>query len=460
MKKLFLTFLLLFLSAPAWGQPLERPAAMAPLVVSDWSSFEDLLRHAKSVGITAISTDVWWGKVEGAGEQKFDWRYYDEVSRAIMNAGLKWVPIMSFHQCGGNVGDDCDIPIPAWIWCRLDCKDPDRLKYRSENGNESSEVIALWADDLARKEYMEFITAFRDHFRNLAGEIAEINIGTGPSGELRYPSYNNHDHWTYPGRGFLQAYSEPAKDDFRRFVRDKYQTLERVNQAWHTSLTDWSEVLPPSNADGFFSRQDDLKIQYGKDFTDWYNGALVKHGRFMINLAREALGDAFKGVPIGIKIPGVHWQMNSPAMPRAAEVTAGLIPTSIDIASEETAHGYAPILDMVKQASSHGHPLVLHFTCLEMDDQPNAPDYSLAKDLVFWIAKGAQRTGVTVMGENALSSGVTSDHGWDNIDNAIRWSSYVGFTALRLKDLTANDDLGFQRYRRLIDEFKPQGAMP
>lgn len=455
MKQFCLTLLLLFLSALAWGQPLERPAAMAPLVVSDWGSFEAQLARAKAIGITAISTDVWWGKVEGAGDQQFDWSYYDKVSGAIMGAGLKWVPILSFHQCGGNVGDACDIPIPGWLWSRLGGNDPGRLKYRSEKGNESDEVISLWADDLARRQYLEFITAFRDHFSNQAGKIEEINIGTGPSGELRYPSYNSHDHFQYPGRGYLQAYSKPAEEDFRRFVREKYDTLDRVNQAWNTQLSDWNEVRPPSNADEFFRRQDYLDIQYGKDFTGWYNGALVKHGRFMIELARKALGNAFPNVPIGIKIPGVHWLMSSPTMPRAAEVTAGLIPTNIDISSDRTAHGYAPILDMVKQESGRDHPVILHFTCLEMDDDPGYPNYSLAKDLVFWIAQGAQRTGVTVMGENALSGGITSDHGWDNIDNAIRWSDYRGLTTLRIGDLAADHDLGFQRYQRLIELFHP-----
>jgi len=306
-------FLLLFVPALSRAQPLERPAAMAPLEVHDWGGFKVLLAQAKAIGITAISTDVWWGKVEGTEDQRFDWSYYDKVSAAIIDAGLKWVPILSFHQCGGNVGDTCKIPIPGWLWSRLGGNDPSRLRYRSEKGDESNEVIALWADDLARAQYLEFITAFRDHFRDRADKIEGINLSTGPSGELRYPSYDSRD-FHYPGRGYLQAYSKPAQEDFRHFVQAKYDTLERVDLAWNTHLRDWSEVRPPSDADGFFGRRDYLGIQYGKDFTEWYNGALVKHGRFMISLTREALGDAFPGVPIGIKIPGVHWQMNPPPL--------------------------------------------------------------------------------------------------------------------------------------------------
>lgn len=64
---------------------------MAPLEVSDWSGFDLELATAKSMGVDAVS--------------------YDAVVQHIENAGLRWVPIMSFHQCGGNVGDTCNIPM-------------------------------------------------------------------------------------------------------------------------------------------------------------------------------------------------------------------------------------------------------------------------------------------------------------------------------------------------------------
>ena len=75
----YLLLLILLLPVLAWGHPLARPAAMAPLVVQDWNTFTNNLQRAKAIGITAITTDVWWGKVEGAGDQVFDWGYHDEV---------------------------------------------------------------------------------------------------------------------------------------------------------------------------------------------------------------------------------------------------------------------------------------------------------------------------------------------------------------------------------------------
>jgi hypothetical protein len=434
------------------GGRFKRPAIMAPLVVEDWPAFDSQLQRAKAIGVVAASTDVWWGAVEGAGDQQFDWTYYDRVSAAILAAGLKWVPIFSFHKCGGNVGDTCNIPLPGWVWTQLGGQNPDALKYRSERGNLSDEVISLWADAAGAQQYREFVSEFATHFASIAGELEELNVSAGPSGELRYPSYNAHDHFSYPQRGFLQAYADAAVDDLRASIKTKYTTLAAVNQAWGIQLQTWDDVRPPSDADGFFARRDYLDITYGKDFTAWYNGALVEHGRRMLSLVSETLAGRFPGVPIGIKVPGIHWQMSSPSIPRSAEISAGLINSALELDDEATAHGYAPILDMLGGVDL-GRPVVLHFTCLEMDNTPGPDAYSRAKDLVFWVGGGAGARHVPIMGENALSGGVTNDAGWNNIDNAIRWSTYSGLTVLRVSDLESNGGLGFTRYASLIDTF-------
>lgn len=451
---IFVSCFLLSTSLFTYAKPFERPAVMSELLISDWDAFKAQLNQAKNIGVTSVSTDVWWGKVEGAADQNFDWDYYDRVSTEIINAGLKWVPIFSFHKCGGNVGDTCDIPIPPWIWQKLSPNNPDVLKYKSEKNNFSDEVIALWSDGKARSQYLEFIQAFSQRYAGKAQHITEINISAGPAGELRYPSYNAHDSWVYPGRGYLQSYSDNAIEDFQQYARQKYTTLDKVNQAWGSALTDWQQIRPPTDdggADGFFNRQDYLTSQYGLDLIAWYNQALIDHGQFMLELANNALSDAYRDVSLGIKIPGVHWLIGSPSLPRVAEVTAGLIPTNIDINSDSTARGYANIMTMINNVTKvTQRDIVLHFTCLEMSNDNVAPQYSLAQDLVFWVGNGAGERNIDIMGENALSGGVTNDGGWNNIDNAIRWSAYRGLTVLRITDLSNNNNLGFNRYQKLI----------
>lgn len=38
-----------------------------------------------------------------------------------------------------------------------------------------------------------------------AGTIVDIEVGTGPAGELRYPSYPQNQGWVFPGIGEFQV---------------------------------------------------------------------------------------------------------------------------------------------------------------------------------------------------------------------------------------------------------------
>ena len=142
----------LLTAQPSQAARLDSAHVMAPLDMRDAPTarevFRDQLRIAKSIGVDAISVDVWWGIVEKAGNDRFDWSYYDGVFQDIRNAGLKVQAIMSFHQCGGNIGDDCNIPLPSWLWTGLGV--PEReLQYRSEADRDNGETLSLWRDAVA-----------------------------------------------------------------------------------------------------------------------------------------------------------------------------------------------------------------------------------------------------------------------------------------------------------------------
>jgi hypothetical protein len=380
---------------------------------------------------------------------------------------LNWAPILSFHQCGGNVGDECDIPIPGWIWKRYREKNipPEDLRYESEKGNQSVETVSLWMDRVVMNQYSEFMREFVKHFGKKPGvpEMTdEINISMGPAGELRFPSYNSHDNWKYPGRGFFQSYSRPARKDFRRYVLAKYGTLAEVNRKWKTSIKDDGRIGPPDDdpksvgrAESFINRGDYKGTQYGRDFVDWYGSSLAEHGRKMLRTASKALGGPFAGKEISLKTAGIHWQMcdNAP-QPRIAEITAGLIRSSGDYNSPSTGHGYRELMEMIAVAGAK-RKISLYFTCLEMDNsacEGLSSGYSLAKALVFWVAQAAQAAGVTIKGENALNGGVRNDAGWNNIENAFCYAPYSGLTVLRINDVT-EDSTGKNRYKCLLDRF-------
>lgn len=57
------------------------------------------------------------------------------------------------------------------------------------------------------KAYFDFMRSFRSEFDDLFAEglISAVEIGLGPSGELKYPSFPERMGWRYPGVGEFQV---------------------------------------------------------------------------------------------------------------------------------------------------------------------------------------------------------------------------------------------------------------
>ncbi|HEY9719140.1 MAG TPA: family 14 glycosylhydrolase [Trichormus sp.] len=447
---------------------------MAPLLVGDpnnhqsadsqtqWRDFDRMLKEVKALGVDAVSTDVWWGLIE-PNRRQYNWSYYDELSNHVVSAGLKWVPILSFHQCGGNIGDNVNVPLPDHAWEDLAAKfggDVNAARYKSEYGNVSKEVISAWADDQAMENYQRVMKAFADHFADKAKNIGEINVSMGPAGELRFPSYNAHDGAIagYPTRGALQAYSQLAIDSFRDYAMTKYGGLGGLKKAWNIPNLAEDQILPPSDPNGFFNRNDHLNLQYGKDFFDWYNQSLIDHGDRMMRSALDVFGtkgSAYYGIDLGGKIPGIHWRVgewqNGNLVPgdRLAELAAGLIRTS-DSANwfnEQNGFGYRPILTMFRQLQPErpgtGTQVVPSFTATEMPDGQDGPSArSMAHTLAVRVGQEAERQDLWLKGENALGGDLGSSNDWDLMRSLLdlpqQQGYYHGLTLLRMSDIVDN----------------------
>lgn len=63
------------------------------------------LQALKNAGVEGIMMDVWWGLVERDSPGSYNWGGYAELLEMAKKHGLKVQAVMSFHQCGGNVGD-------------------------------------------------------------------------------------------------------------------------------------------------------------------------------------------------------------------------------------------------------------------------------------------------------------------------------------------------------------------
>lgn len=445
---------------------------MAPLLVGDpndmtkpeskaaWEVFQRELIAAKNYGVDGVSTDVWWGVVEPT-KGNYNFSYYDKMSDHITKTGLKWQPIMSIHQCGGNVGDNVNVPVPEWVWKKVAKEMPQgderAAMYVSEQNRASKEYVSAWATKHVVQDYADLMKAFQGHFADKAPHISEINISLGPAGEMRYPSYNSHDSNTgWPTRGGLQAYSELAKSSFREFALNKYGGIEGVQKAWELPGLDANKILPPSNGNDFFARNHHFELQYGRDFFDWYNQSLINHGKTVMGTALDVFGakDApFRGIDLGAKIPGIHWRVgeikNGQYVPgdRLAELTAGLIRTSgNDWNSDAAGRGYRPILGMFTELTPPGTlgcRTVPTFTAMEMPDGADGPDVkSLPHTLSKWVGQEAQRQGLKLHGENALAGNIGNAQSWDLTRSLLDLPNQPGYfsavTLLRMGDVVNN----------------------
>ncbi|XP_059275816.1 beta-amylase 3, chloroplastic-like [Lycium ferocissimum] len=371
-------FVMLPLDTMTMGGKLNKPRAMNASLMA-----------LKSSGAEGVMVDAWWGLVEKDGPLKYNWEGYAELVKMCQEHGLKLQVVMSFHQCGGNVGDSCSIPLPPWVLEEIS-KNPD-LVYTDRSGRRNPEYISLGCDQLPVLKgrtpiqvYTDYMRSFRERFNDYLGSvIVEIQVGMGPCGELRYPSYpESNGTWRFPGIGEFQCY-------------DKYMRASLAAAAKAAGKDEWGQGGPHDSGQynqfpedtGFFQRDGTWNSEYGQFFLEWYSGKLLEHGDRILAAGKSIYQGT--GAKLSGKVAGIHWHYNTRS--HAAELTAGYYNT-------RHRDGYLPIARMLAK-----HSVVLNFTCMEMRDgeQPQSANCS-PEGLVRQVKTATRTAEVELAGENAL----------------------------------------------------------
>lgn len=351
--------------------------------------------------------------------------------------------VISLHQCGGNVGDDAYIPLPQWVR-EVGKENPD-IFFTNCKGKRNPECLTCGVDKepvlrgrTGLEVYFDFMKSFRGEMNEFFddGTITEIEVGLGPCGELRYPSYPETQGWVFPGIGEFQCYDKYLLEDLK-------ETAEAQGHAH------WGK--PPSNAGsynskpqdtGFFKDGGDWDSYYGRFFLKWYSQILIDHGDCVLSIANKV----FQGSKIAAKISGIHWWYKTAS--HAAELTCGYYNTSYR-------DGYPCIAQMLRK-----HKAVFNFTCVELltSELSKYCPQAMAdpEGLVRQVFKGACNAGVSLASENALSC--YDRRGFNKIlENAKPETdsdsrSLVAFTYLRLGPELMEDDnyLEFTRFVRQL----------
>ncbi|KAG6684302.1 hypothetical protein I3842_12G056000 [Carya illinoinensis] len=380
-------FVMLPLDTVTQGGKLNRPRTMNASLMA-----------LMGAGVEGVMVDAWWGLVEKDGPLRYNWEGYAELVQMVQKHGLKLQVVMSFHQCGGNVGDSCSIPLPPWVLEEIR-KNPE-LVYTDRSGRRNPEYISLGCDSLPVlagrtpiQVYSDYMRSFRDRFKDFLGEvIVEIQVGMGPCGELRYPSYpQSNGTWSFPGIGEFQCYD--------KYMRTSLQAAAEAigKRDWGTSgPRDCGQYNQFPEDSGFFRRDGTWNSEYAEFFLEWYSRKLLEHGDRILLTARGI----FQGTKtkLSAKVAGIHWHYKTRS--HAAELTAGYYNT-------RHRDGYLPIARMMGK-----HGVVFNFTCMEMKDgeqQGNAE--SSPEGLVRQVKMATRNARTELAGENALERYDASAYG-------------------------------------------------
>ncbi|CAK7348892.1 unnamed protein product [Dovyalis caffra] len=407
------------------------------------------LKVLKSANIDGVMVDCWWGIVEAHSPQEYNWNGYRRLFQMVRELKLKLQVVMSFHECGGNVGDDVCIPLPHWV-AEIGRSNPD-IFFTDREGRRNPECLS-WGIDKERvlrgrtavEVYFDHMRSFRAEFDEFFedGIISMVEIGLGPCGELRYPSCPVKHGWRYPGIGEFQCYDQ-------YFLKGLKKTAEaRGHPFWARGPDNAGSYNSQPHETGFFCDGGDYDGYYGRFFLDWYARILVDHGDRILSLAKLV----FEGTRIAAKLSGSHWWYKTAS--HAAELTAGFYnPCNRD--------GYAAIAAMLKK-----HGAALNFSCSELRTVDQQVDFAEAladpAGLVWQVLNAAWDVGIPIASENALPC---HDRVTYNkiLDNAKPLSDpdgrhFSSFTYLRLSPLLMERQT-FMEFERFVKRMHGEAVL-
>ncbi|XP_028770299.1 beta-amylase 7 [Neltuma alba] len=397
------------------------------------------LKVLKSLHVDGVMVDCWWGIVEAHAPLEYNWNGYKKLFQMVRELKLKLQVVMSFHECGGNFGDDVCIPIPHWV-AEIGRSNPD-IFFTDREGRHNHECLS-WGIDKERvlrgrtalEVYFDFMRSFRVEFDEYFedGIISMIEVGLGPCGELRYPSFPVKHGWRYPGIGEFQCYDQYLLKSLRKAAET------RGHPTWARGPDNAGTYNSQPHEAGFFCDGGDYDGYYGRFFLSWYSQVLVDHGNCVLSLAKLA----FEGTCIAAKLSGIHWWYKT--VSHAAELTAGFYNSC-------NRDGYAAIMAMLKKNGSS-----LNLACADLhslnqhEDLPGA--FSDPEGLVWQVLNAAWDVCLPVSSENALPC--LNRTGYNKIlDNAKPMNDpdgkhFTSFTYLRLSPLLMERQnfLEFERF--------------
>ncbi len=223
-----------------------------------WKDVEQLRRVSlllKDMGFNMISVDIPWGEVE-TEPGVYDFSSMDLRLQEVLRHGFY------LQLKVGFLGGDGGWRLPPWI------AENERLYKRSPSGERDATSTLTYASDELNRHLAEFCRTVADHYRDYP--VVNYSLLSSRSGEVEY----NHAHY--------QDYSEPAQEQFRRWLKERYEAVESVNELWGAKFASFDEVMLPVPQDPV----PDGEFDFAASIVDFYKYREFSLQRYFDTLVR------------------------------------------------------------------------------------------------------------------------------------------------------------------------------
>ena len=261
-----------------YGSQVTDPVTGEPRPITDFELIE-ACGELKKLGVTAVQIYVYWNKMEPNARGEFDWSYYDSQVEILKKAGMKWVP---FFLMGPRYA------APEW-WLE---SEGHRGMYCLEHGKYNP-VESIWSPAFL-EEIDRVMAAFAAHYLPM-DVIESFQPGiSGDYGETQFSDIGNWPGHYHSHRGFWCG-GEDAKASFRAWLKEKFGTVEAVNEAWR------SRYVSLDTAEPFLPHQAPSRTAW-YDFLDWYRGSMTAYTIDWLKICRKN----FPETPIYMCVGGME----------------------------------------------------------------------------------------------------------------------------------------------------------
>lgn len=218
----------------------------------------------KKIKATGIEIYVKWAEIEKEPGQ-IDFSIFDKQLENLKKYGVKWQP---FLICGPWYST------PYWFLKSKDCYFLKCLEHEIESG-----VQSIWNPSF-KKYVKRFLKIFYDHYKKEEKMIDSILLGiSGDYGEAIYPVVGNWDGLYHTHKGFWCG-DALAVEDFRKYLKERYQTIENLNRKWHSSFRSFDQIKP-------FLKENAPSRRAMIDLVYWYRSSMLEWAEFWVKEARN-----------------------------------------------------------------------------------------------------------------------------------------------------------------------------